>query len=654
MVPYPRFTKVIIQYFLLKHNSIRRRHSSLINNIKDDGVLGKLKTQMHIRHTLLHPLALNFHHKRRGKGKGLIDKKGNVTPMKKSSITTKDNIILDPDVALNRGESISLTKAKKQPKLLGEPIEFNKSQHAQGSKGEVETPLSDDERTKSDREKAKSVKTDKEIVDEEQNDGEHDDEVKDNEQVTDEEMADAEMADVEKNRKARAKIFMTQKEKPELPPSGSRQSLSSNNGNQFLNVSSGTSLTGIIKETADTKINSMLDVPVQQELPPVQQTPLLDVLVLSEYEKKVEALSKVDHSKVIKESVQANVHNEVRNQLPKVVSKFVEPRLERTIRDVLKNNPPNLLKSSTSSTFIDSFTKYDLKNTLYNKMQKSGLFHTHDKHLDLYNALIGLIGLDESSSTDKFVTIEETIHDDAMEVDQPVDFEEDVVNVAGEQPQDDDDPKQDMSTWFNQPPRLETPDLKWRKDPNADVGPEPTWLHKLEKIENDPVFKILKGTCDRCLYDLSKPLPLQGPSGHVTILADFFFNNDLEYLKNMKQGKEIHYIDYQDKACKKEYTFKEGDFPRLHLNDIKYMLLLHVRKKLFNLPGNDIVDLTLHERLQNFMLVYNKDMPKRKWKDKDKTQTQTMMKKIDSLLIERRIMRILEGLVGGRNIEPDY
>nr|GEV56781.1 hypothetical protein [Tanacetum cinerariifolium] len=33
---------------------------------------------------------------------------------------------------------------------------------------------------------------------------------------------------------------------------------------------------------------------------------------------------------------------------------------------------------------------------LYNKMQKSGLFHTHDKHLDLYNALIGLIGLDEA------------------------------------------------------------------------------------------------------------------------------------------------------------------------------------------------------------------------------------------------------------------
>nr|GEY07131.1 hypothetical protein [Tanacetum cinerariifolium] len=43
MTPYPRFTKVIMHDFLLKHNSIPKGHNSLINNIKDDGVLGKLK-----------------------------------------------------------------------------------------------------------------------------------------------------------------------------------------------------------------------------------------------------------------------------------------------------------------------------------------------------------------------------------------------------------------------------------------------------------------------------------------------------------------------------------------------------------------------------------------------------------------------------------
>ncbi|GJX98549.1 hypothetical protein Tco_0355568 [Tanacetum coccineum] len=35
---------------------------------------------------------------------------------------------------------------------------------------------------------------------------------------------------------------------------------------------------------------------------------------------------------------------------------------------------------------------------------------------------------------------------------------------------------------------------------------------------------------DRYPFDLSKPLPLQGPPGHRTVAADYFFNNDIEYL----------------------------------------------------------------------------------------------------------------------------
>nr|GFC49249.1 hypothetical protein CTI12_AA475510 [Tanacetum cinerariifolium] len=45
------------------------------------------------------------------------------------------------------------------------------------------------------------------------------------------------------------------------------------------------------------------------------------------------------------------------------------------------------------------------------------------------------------------------------------------------------------------------------------------------------------------------------------------------------------------RADQKKYMFKEGDYPRLHLNDIEDMLLVHVQNKIFNLPRNDIVDL---------------------------------------------------------------
>ncbi|GKD28782.1 hypothetical protein Tco_1239560 [Tanacetum coccineum] len=45
------------------------------------------------------------------------------------------------------------------------------------------------------------------------------------------------------------------------------------------------------------------------------------------------------------------------------------------------------------------------------------------------------------------------------------------------------------------------------------------------------------------------------------------------------------------RADQKLYKFMEGDFPRLHLNDIKDMLLLVVQNRLNNLKGDVIVDL---------------------------------------------------------------
>nr|GEX01219.1 hypothetical protein [Tanacetum cinerariifolium] len=54
---------------------------------------------------------------------------------------------------------------------------------------------------------------------------------------------------------------------------------------------------------------------------------------------------------------------------------------------------------------------------------------------------------------------------------------------------------------------------------------------KLDKITKADLVGPTNPEGERCLYDLSKPLPLQGSPGHLTIPVDFFFNNDLEYLK---------------------------------------------------------------------------------------------------------------------------
>ncbi|GJS56567.1 reverse transcriptase domain-containing protein [Tanacetum coccineum] len=206
-------------------------------------------------------------------------------------------------------------------------------------------------------------------------------------------------------------------------------------------------------------------------------------------------------------------------------------------------------------------------------------------------------------------------------------------------------------------------------------------ISKLTKADLvGPVYNLLKGTCKSCVelkynmeecyralsdqldwnnpegnhypYDLSKPLSLYESRGRLIVLADFFFNNDLEYLRGGCTDRKYSASTTKTKAAKYEiegiedmvtklwspikvaydkhdiystmrilgvtsvtvdewygygylkeivmrrvdqklYKFMEGDFPRLHLNDIKDMLLLVTQNKLNNLDNNVIVHLAL-------------------------------------------------------------
>nr|GFD21880.1 hypothetical protein [Tanacetum cinerariifolium] len=59
---------------------------------------------------------------------------------------------------------------------------------------------------------------------------------------------------------------------------------------------------------------------------------------------------------------------------------------------------------------------------------------------------------------------------------------------------------------------------------------------------------------DRYLFDLSKPLPLQGPPVHQTVDADYLFNTDLEYLKT--SDPEVTYTSSITKIRAARYEIK--------------------------------------------------------------------------------------------------
>ncbi|GKF36980.1 hypothetical protein Tco_0113738 [Tanacetum coccineum] len=94
----------------------------------------------------------------------------------------------------------------------------------------------------------------------------------------------------------------------------------------------------------------------------------------------------------------------------------------------------------------------------------------------------------KASKTDKSVHAEEIVEELAKEM--AMDVEEpsfdDVVNDV-DQPYDDTALKKDTSNWFKQPPRLETPDPEWNKDPNVDYGPKQIWFNDLVNAEKDPL-----------------------------------------------------------------------------------------------------------------------------------------------------------------------
>ncbi|GJR34223.1 hypothetical protein Tco_1209907 [Tanacetum coccineum] len=188
--------------------------------------------------------------------------------------------------------------------------------------------------------------------------------------------------------------------------------------------------------------------------------------------------------------------------------------------------------------------------------------------------------LSKSSKTDKDVDAEEKVQDDAMDVEELI--KDEFVDTQ-ELTQDNVVPKQDRSKWFKHDvvERPKTPDPEWYKEPNANDAPEQNWFNEMVNSEKDPImfdglmgsavdftefakhylkkdkimkadlerptFKLLKGNymnyieleyymeqCyldltyqidwanpegDKCPYDLSKPLPLQGPPGRTTILV---------------------------------------------------------------------------------------------------------------------------------------
>nr|GEW91534.1 hypothetical protein [Tanacetum cinerariifolium] len=192
----------------------------------------------------------------------------------------------------------------------------------------------------------------------------------------------------------------------------------------------------------------------------------------------------------------------------------------------------------------------------------------------------------QGSKNGKSASAKESVEEPIAEVimDEATNTEgEDVIHNEDDQPHNSYEPKTDKQSWFKQPPRPPTLDPELNKRQDID--------NLTQDILMGPAFNLLKGTCsssikleynfqecfnnltnkldwnnsegDRYPYDLTKPLPLQSESPNLTVAADYFFNNDLEYLKSSDPIKNYATSITKTKAARYEIKGIEDMVPTL-------------------------------------------------------------------------------------------
>ncbi|GJZ08920.1 hypothetical protein Tco_0543203 [Tanacetum coccineum] len=601
-MPFPRFTKVIINHFLKQHKSLSNLKYQHYHTIKDDDIVSRLKfvrigedyqeyglaiPDEMLNDTIIQSESYQMFLKystsqippKKSRGKGSQGKKTTNNPVanvdvseeskpepakkrlasrrmvkKKVIISADDNIIPNPDVALELGKSIIITEAEEEEaarqvhatharivtEFVPKPVkkktgsrstrslviqdtpkqeaadvmqalkESKKTSNRQpgiggssegtgrilrvpdesivvsatssegtGTKPEVpdEEKVSTEEKvilewgseqeseyskedlckeeeidwinSEDDDEKKDDTDDDKSINLEMTNDEETDDEVlQGKEQVSDDEDEEMTNANVEESRNddeedtntAKADAEKTEEakydsKKAELPPTSSSLSVSLGFGDQFLKLSSDTSLIGTVKDTTDAEISLLLDIKIQSEhliqlyllylsppfhlhlyktTAPIHSPPIitdaptitttvpesdaLSVVKLRvvKLEKDVSELKKIDHS--------AKALATLKSQVPMVVEQYLGSKIEskKSASVILKikkehDEKQKMPKYTIKSTDKEALKKYDQKSALYQAMHEIKSFNKNPNNHRLYHALMEALIKDENA-----------------------------------------------------------------------------------------------------------------------------------------------------------------------------------------------------------------------------------------------------------------
>ncbi|GKE13297.1 hypothetical protein Tco_1416848, partial [Tanacetum coccineum] len=296
--------------------------------------------------------------------------------------------------------------------------------------------------------------------------------------------------------------------------------------------------------------------------------------------------------------VEQYLGSKIGNDLQKIQKPTIdlEQESKKSSSEILKIKREQAKKQKMSKYTIKSTDKaalkeYDLKSALYQTMHKNKSFNKNLAIHALYHALMKAL-IEDENVIDKGV-VDTIKNHKRQQDDDDNDGDEDpsagpnqgkktksksafanepVEELIAKVAMDDavDTAVKDVP-WFNQMVSATTDPLTLNDLKVTPIGFYKYVLNRL-KIDNLTqdlllrlAYNLLNGTCtssieheynfhecfnaltnkldwnnlegDRYPFDLSKPLLLQGRPGHLTVAADYFFNNDLEFLKKSNLKK---------------------------------------------------------------------------------------------------------------------
>nr|GEV52080.1 hypothetical protein [Tanacetum cinerariifolium] len=452
---------------------------------------------------------------------------------KTNSRSTRSVVIQDTQSAPKSKPASSKLKLKEEELSEKEEIDWIDSEEDDEKKDDTDDDKSIDLEMIDDKETNDEVLQGKEQVNDDEDEKMTNAEVEESGNGDEEEDTDATKEDAEKTKEAK-----DVSKKVELPPTSSSLSISSGFGDQFLKLSSDTFSIGTIKDTTDAEISSLLDIKIQSEVPHIQSPSVLKV-----------------HVYVISEPLFLSPVQETPSAVPITtlpppsVTTISPAPLQQSTASILSppitTDAPTITTADPESDALSSVQLrvaklekdvFELKKIDHSAKALATLKLQVPTVVEQYlGSKIGGVGKKQENQGAVLAgsTVPSTVFQRGRQesskkhplprkplkepVKEPI--AEVVIDDAGEDVVREDDQPRDTS----EPKTAKTPNLECIE---LEYNFQEHFNALIDKLDwNNP-----EGY--RYPFDLSKPLPLQGRLGHLTVAVDYFFNNDLEYLKS--------------------------------------------------------------------------------------------------------------------------